>query len=157
MKHQMYACKCNKCMYSKMTICCCCCCCCFVVVRSRIGQKHALHPEEAVEEEEENRVAMEVDQVPRSVREDDGDSPFASLAKRPKPLYSDRPDDLLDITEMMGESEKQRVLAEVGGDSGRVGLGGGKGDLRRALQQRKKRRNLKLRVGHTPRLVEQAP
>ncbi len=81
------------------------------------------------------------------------DNPFTSLAKRPKPLYSDRPNDLLDVTEMMDESEKQRILAELGGDSGRVGLGGGQEDLRRALQQRKKRRNLKLRVGHNPRLV----
>lgn len=81
------------------------------------------------------------------------DNPFALLAKRPKPLYSDRPDDDLDVTEMMGASERERVLA--GGDSGRVGLGGGKDDLRRALQQRKKRRNLKLRVGYNPRLVEE--
>lgn len=83
------------------------------------------------------------------------DNPFASLVKRPKPLYSDRPNDLLDVTEMMGGSERERVLAELGRGSGRVGLGGGKGDLRRALQQRKKRRNLKLRIGYHPRLVEE--
>lgn len=83
------------------------------------------------------------------------DQPSNSLAKRPKPLYSDRPNDLMDVTEMMSASERERVLAELGGDSGRVGLGGGKDDLRRALQQRKKRRNLKLRVGYNPRLVEE--
>ena len=83
------------------------------------------------------------------------DNPFASLAKRPKPLHSDRPDDALDVTEMMGESERQRILSEVGGASGRVGFGGGEGDLRRSLQQKKKKRNLKLRIGHTPRLVEE--
>ena len=83
------------------------------------------------------------------------DSPFASLAKRPRPLYSDRPNDQLDVTEMMDESEKQRRLAELGAGGGEVGLGGGRGDLRRALQQKKKRRNLKLRIGHNPRLVEE--
>ena len=82
------------------------------------------------------------------------DNPFASLAKRPKPLHSDRPDDALDVTELMDESEKRRRLTEVGVAGGLSGLGGGRGDLRRALQQRKKRRNLMLRLGHTPRLVE---
>ena len=80
-------------------------------------------------------------------------NPFLSLAKRPKPLHSDRPDDSLDVTELMDESEKQRRLKELG-VAGATGLGGGRNDLRRALQQRKKRRNLILRLGHSPRLVE---
>lgn len=91
-------------------------------------------------------------EVRMDVRVED-DSPFSSLAKRPRPLHSDRPNDQLDVTEMMDESEKQRRLAELG--DGGVGLGGGRDDLRRALQQKKKKRNLKLRIGHHPRLVEE--
>ncbi len=113
------------------------------ILRVRIGKRPA---QEKINEEEED---MEVTSPTPSE-----DNPFASLAKQPKPLHSDRPDDALDMTEMMGESERQRVLAEVGGASGRVGLGGGEGDLRHALQQRKKKRNLKLRIGHSPRIVE---
>lgn len=114
-----------------------------VLIRSRIGKRQPVHQDS----EEE----MDV--------EEEGESLFASLAKRPKPLYSDRPDDMLDVTELMDESEKQRRLADISveqeGVGLGVGLGGEEGDLRRTLQQKKKRRNLKLRVGHSPRLVEQ--
>ena len=112
--------------------------------RARIGKRQLQERREEGDEEET------ADLTPTE------DNPFACLAKRPRPLYSDRPDDALDVTEMMGESEKQRVLAEVvGRDSGKVGLGGGEGDLRRSLQQRKKKRNLKLRIGYNPRIVEE--
>ena len=79
------------------------------------------------------------------------DDPFACLSKRPRTLYSDRmySDRMVDAAD---KSEGERVLAEVGGDTWRVGR---KNDLRRALQQRKKRRNLKLRIGYHPRLVEE--
>lgn len=110
----------------------------FAYDRVLIGKKHSIQKHTTEEED------MEVDDEPVET------SPFASLAKRPKPLHSDRPDDSLDVTEMMDESEKQRRLG-VGGVSG---LGGGRNDLRRELQHKKKRRNLMLRVGHTPRLVE---
>ena len=122
----------------------------FVVTRSRIGQKHSRRPEDDEDDDDDMEYESEEDMEVRMV-----DSPFASLAKRPRPLYSDRPNDQLDVTEMMDESEKQRRLAELGGGGGEVGLGGGRGDLRRALQQKKKRRNLKLRIGHNPRLVEE--
>lgn len=80
------------------------------------------------------------------------DDSFASLSKRPRTLYSDR----MDATETVGKSERERVLARVGAHSERMGLvSSGGNDLRQALQQRKKRRNLKLRVGYHQRLVEE--
>ena len=49
---------------------------------------------------------MDIEDSPTPI----GENPFASLAKRPKPLHSDRPDDALDATDMMGESERQLRL-----------------------------------------------
>ena len=111
-----------------------------LTIRNHIGKKHFIRREEE---------DMEIEESPSD------SNPFSSLSKRPKPLYSDRPDDSLDVTEMMDESEKQRRLSELAEASDRVGLGGGAGDLRQTIQHKKKRRNLKLRIGHYPRLVEE--
>jgi hypothetical protein len=123
------------------------------MLRVLIGRKHTQQEEEkAGEDDREEGEVVDGAEAEKPSLDDD---PFASLVKRPKPLYSDRPNDLLDTTEMMDGSERERVLAEVSGDTGRVGLGSGEGDLRLALQRRKKKRNLKLRVGYHPRLVEE--
>ena len=76
---------------------------------------------------------MEVDVLKGEGEEEEGD-PFASLTKRPRPLYSDRPQ------------------AGMGVASDRVG---GRDDLRQSLQRKKIRRSLKLRVGQNPRLVQE--
>ena len=72
--------------------------------------------------------------------------PLAGLVKRPKPLHSERIVEEVEQGRFIEESEKQRMGSEVTEMTGT--------DLRRKLQKNRKRRDLKLRVGHNPRLVE---
>ena len=80
-------------------------------------------------------------------------SPLASLAKRPKPLHSDRNEDELKVDEHFSESERLR-RAEIRGEEEGGASAATAPDLRKAIQKKRKKRSLQLRVGHTPRLVE---
>ena len=80
----------------------------------------------------------------REVSISEGD-PLASLVKRPKPLHSERLVEEVEGKVFLGESEKERMVEVVEIT---------KADLRKKLQKKRKRRELKLRVGHNPRLVE---
>ena len=71
--------------------------------------------------------------------------PLASLVKRPKPLHSERLVEEVEGGVYVEESEKERMVEVVEIT---------KADLRKKLQKNRKRRELKLRVGHDPRLVE---
>lgn len=79
---------------------------------------------------------MEVDSV----------DPLATLVKRPKPLHADRTVEEEELGEYVEESEEtwRDETVEGGGE-----------DLRKTLQKKRKRRNLKMRLGHNPRLVEE--
>lgn len=106
--------------------------------RSRIGKKSSIEKaEDAVTMDTVEREEGEIDE---EEEENVAYDPFEFLVKRPKSLYSDR----LDDSAMMDESEKQRQT--------KMGVVGLDMDLRSAL--RKKKRNLKLRIGQCPRLVE---
>ena len=65
--------------------------------------------------------------------------------KRPKPLHSERLIDDVEERVFMEDSERQR-MAE--------GADISKADLRKQIQKKRRKRELKLRVGHNPRLVE---
>ena len=69
--------------------------------------------------------------------------PLDKLVKRPKPLYCER--SVEEEGAYVEQSEKDRMV-EVTKMSGT--------DLRKKIQKNKKRRDLKLRLGHNPRLVE---
>ena len=71
--------------------------------------------------------------------------PLAMLVKRPKPLHCER-DEEEEEEKFMEQSEKDR-MAEGVTKTGGV-------DLRKKIQKNKKRRDLKLRLGHNPRLVQ---
>ena len=71
--------------------------------------------------------------------------PLANLVKRPKPLHSERSIEEVEERVYVEDSEKQR-LGEVAEMSGV--------DLRKKIQKSRKRKDLKLRLGHNPRLVE---
>ena len=68
--------------------------------------------------------------------------PLASLVKCPKTMHADRDED--------DEGERH---------GGRGGRGGGEEtggvDLRKTLKKKRKRRDLQMRLGHYPRLVEE--
>lgn len=93
---------------------------------------------------------MEVDTSP---------DPLASLAKRPKPMHADRDEE--------DEYEEDRHCGRNdGGEGGEGELGsaggevvgttkGSDADLRKLLKKKRKRRDLQLRLGHCPRLVEE--
>ena len=55
------------------------------------------------------------------------DDPYLTLTKRPKPLHADR------------SEEEDKAVG---------------GDLRKRIQQKRKRRDLQMRLGHNPRLIE---
>ena len=74
--------------------------------------------------------------------------PLALLVKRPKPMHADRDDD-----EVYGEDENLRGQGNEGG--GGEGAGGTGDDLRKLLKKKRKRRDLKMRLGNYPRLVEE--
>ena len=67
------------------------------------------------------------------------------MVKRPKPLHSERLIEEVEERLFMDESERERMTegAEIS-----------KTDLRNRIQKKRKRKELKLRVGHNPRLVE---
>lgn len=71
--------------------------------------------------------------------------PLASLVKRPKPLHSERLIEEVEERVFMDESERERMAegAEIS-----------ETDLRKRIRKKRKRKELKLRVGHNPRLVE---
>ena len=95
------------------------------------------------EEKGEQPEAMEVD-----------DDPLSSLVKRPRPLHADRNEDEMDVGEYTEESERLRKEEEGDGEEGTGRESEGAGDLRKTIQQKRKRRDLKMRLGHSPRLVE---
>ena len=81
-------------------------------------------------------------------------SPLASLVKRPKPLHSDRNEDEMDLDQLFSESERLRRAESKGEEEGGE-ASTSTPDLRKAIQKKRKKRSLKLRLGHTPRLVEE--
>ena len=100
--------------------------------RQRLGKRER--------EGEEDDEAMEVGE--RVVECD----PLAGLVKRPKPLHSERIVEEVEQGRYVEESEKLRMGSEVTEMTG--------ADLRKKIQKKRKRRDLQLRVGHSPRLVE---
>lgn len=71
--------------------------------------------------------------------------PLASLVKRPKPLHSERLIEEVEERVFMDDSERERMTE--GAEISEV-------DLRNRILKKRKRKELKLRVGHNPRLVE---
>ena len=71
--------------------------------------------------------------------------PLASLVKRPKPLHSERLIEEVEERVFIDDSERERMTE---------GADISKADLRNRIRKKRKRKELKLRVGHTPRLVE---
>lgn len=86
--------------------------------------------------------------VAMEIGESEGErfDPLAGLVKRPKPLHSERTVEEVEERFYLEDSEKQRMGSEVTEVS--------KADLRKRLQKKRKKRELKLRVGVNPRLVE---
>jgi hypothetical protein len=72
--------------------------------------------------------------------------PLARLVKRPKPLHSERTVEEVEEHHYLEDSEKQRMGSEGTEVSG--------ADLRKRIQKKRKKRELKLRVGVNPRIVE---
>ena len=68
---------------------------------------------------------------------------LARLVKRPKPLHSER---RVEEIQYLEDSEKERLGSEVTEVTG--------ADLRRRIQKKRKKRELQLRVGVNPRIVE---
>ena len=101
--------------------------------RRRLGKRSRESEEEVVES--------------MDTREDSvvAPDPLASLVKRPKPLHSERMVEEVEERRFLDDSEKERMeeAVEIG-----------EADLRKKLQKNRRRRDLKLRVGHNPRLVE---
>ena len=73
--------------------------------------------------------------------EDSSSDPLATLVKRPRPMHADRDEE---------EEEKEEE-----GERGGGGEEGGGTDLRGLLKKKRKRRDLKMRLGSYPRLVEE--
>lgn len=116
-----------------------------VDLRGQLERKRSQQDRDRKEvEEEEGEEPMEVEPA----------SPLVSLAKRPKPLHSDRNEDELETDEHFSESERLRRAEMRGEDKGEAGTATAP-DLRKAIQKKRKRRNLQLRVGHAPRVVEE--
>ena len=79
------------------------------------------------------------------MEEDVSLDPLASLVKRPRSMHADR-------------DEEEEEEEERGGEVGRVGVGvmrSDAGDLRKILKKKRKRRDLQMRLGSYPRLVEE--
>lgn len=118
------------------TVCVVCCVCvhihnCYFNCSGRLGRKRPVEGDQGEVEEE-----MEVD--------DASLDPLSSLVKRPKPMHADRDDE--DDTDEDTRGEK-----EVEG----VGLMRSDSDLRKRLKKKRKWRDLHLRLGSYPRLVEE--
>ena len=77
---------------------------------------------------------------------DHGVDPLARLVKRPKPLHSERRVEEVEEHLYLEDSEKQRMGSEVTAVTG--------ADLRKRIQKKRKKRELQLRVGVNPRIVE---
>ena len=71
--------------------------------------------------------------------------PLAGLVKRPKPLHCERMVEEIEERVYQEESEKERMGSEVTKVT--------EADLRRMILSKRKKRDLKLRVGHNPRIV----
>ena len=71
---------------------------------------------------------------------------LAGLVKRPKPLHSERTVEEVEEKLYLDDSEKQRMGSEVTEVTN--------ADLRKRIQKKRKKRELKLRVGVNPRIVE---
>ena len=103
----------------------------FFFFRQRLGKRDRAEDggiDEGMELEEEEE--SEVD-------------PLARLVKRPKPLHSERK---VEEIQYLEDSEKERLGSEVTEVTG--------ADLRRRIQKKRKKRELQLRVGVNPRIVE---
>lgn len=74
------------------------------------------------------------------------DDPLASLVKRPRPMHADRGGEEEEEDSGDGAMEDQRD-----GEGARVK----ENDLRRVLKKKHKRRDLQLRLGYSPRVVEE--
>lgn len=72
--------------------------------------------------------------------------PLAGLVKRPKPLHSERTVEEVEEKLYLEDSEKDRMGSEVTEVTD--------ADLRKRIQKKRKKRELKLRVGVNPRIVE---
>ena len=94
--------------------------------------------------------------------------PLAFLVKRPKLMHADRKEEDDDEEEeeererlkerKTQTSEEQKRGEEGSGGGGGGGGGGEKGsgvDLRKLLKKKRKWRDLQLRLGHSPRIVEE--
>ena len=84
--------------------------------------------------------------------ESSSDDPLAFLVKRPKSMHADREEEEEEL-----EEGKRSELTEgpVGGGEGGGGAGGNGVDLRKVLKKKRKWREIHLRLGHYPRLVEE--
>lgn len=71
---------------------------------------------------------------------------LAGLVKRPKPLHSERTVEEVEERLYLEDSEKERMGREVKEVTN--------ADLRKRIQKKRKKRELKLRVGANPRIVE---
>ena len=91
--------------------------------------------------EEETDEAMEVGES-----EEERIDPLAGLVKRPKPLHSERTVEEMEEKLYLEDSEKQRMGPEVTAVTN--------ADLRKRILKKRKKRELKLRVGVNPRIVE---
>ena len=72
--------------------------------------------------------------------------PLSSLVKRPRRMHADREED---------EERDEEKEGEIGRHGGREGAGQGGADLRGILKKKRKRRDLQMRLGTYPRLVEE--
>lgn len=107
-----------------------------ILFRQRLGKRDRAEDDgvdEGMELEEEGENDHEVD-------------PLARLVKRPKPLHSERRVEEVEEHLYLEDSEKQRMGSEVTEVTG--------ADLRKRIQKKRKKRELQLRVGVNPRIVE---
>ena len=107
-----------------------------ILFRQRLGKRDRAEDDgvdEGMELEEEGENDHEVDLLAR-------------LVKRPKPLHSERRVEEVEEHLYLEDSEKQRMGSEVTEVTG--------ADLRKRIQKKRKKRELQLRVGVNPRIVE---
>ena len=106
----------------------------FSPYRQRLGKRERIG-EELLDE------AMELEEGESGVVD-----PLARLVKRPKPLHSERTVEEVEQQLYLEDSEIQRMGSAVTEVTG--------ADLRKRIQKKRKKRELKLRVGVNPRIVE---
>ena len=101
-----------------------------LICSGRLVRKRSLSKGEPTEEgDEEEDMDIEMD-------------PLSSLVKRPRRMHADR------------EEDEERD-GEIGRHGGREGGEQGGADLRGILKKKRKRRDLQMRLGTYPRLVEE--